>query len=154
MFGIGLPEMIVIMAVALIVVGPDKLPDLARQLAKGVLELKKTVNQVKEGLTEEGTVINSVKEDLDKTKDDIKEQLLNHATKTWQSEEEPDHDSGIIDLKPISKDQIPGPPPQAEHSQKKSSADDTFPDEAMSDNGDDSQPEEPVQESKESSKAA
>ena len=46
MFGIGLPEMIVILAVALIVVGPDKLPDMARSVAKWVLELKKTVNQV------------------------------------------------------------------------------------------------------------
>ena len=34
MFGIGLPELILIMAVALIVVGPDKLPGLARSLAK------------------------------------------------------------------------------------------------------------------------
>ena len=42
MFGIGLPEMILIMALALIVVGPDKLPDLARSLAKTIMELKKT----------------------------------------------------------------------------------------------------------------
>ena len=54
MFGIGLPEMIVIFAVALIVVGPDKLPGLARSLAKGMLEMKRTLNQVKESLTEEG----------------------------------------------------------------------------------------------------
>jgi sec-independent protein translocase protein TatB len=40
MFGIGLPEMIVIMAVALIVVGPDKLPELARSLAKGIGEIR------------------------------------------------------------------------------------------------------------------
>ena len=53
MFGIGLPEMIVILAVALIVVGPDKLPELARSLAKGINELKNAMNQVKEGLNEE-----------------------------------------------------------------------------------------------------
>ena len=53
MFGIGLPEMIVIFAVALIVVGPDKLPGLARSLAKGIMEMKKTLNQFKENLTEE-----------------------------------------------------------------------------------------------------
>ena len=41
MFGIGLPEMILILALALIVVGPDKLPDLARSLAKGLWSLKK-----------------------------------------------------------------------------------------------------------------
>ena len=53
MFGIGLPELILIMAVALIVVGPEKLPDLARGLAKQVLELKKAANVLKESLNED-----------------------------------------------------------------------------------------------------
>jgi TatA/E family protein of Tat protein translocase len=35
MFGIGMPEMILILAVALIVIGPKKLPDLAKSLGKG-----------------------------------------------------------------------------------------------------------------------
>jgi sec-independent protein translocase protein TatB len=52
MFGIGLPELILIMAVALIVVGPEKLPDLARGLAKQLLELKKAANVLKESLNE------------------------------------------------------------------------------------------------------
>ena len=52
MFGIGLPEMILIMALALIVVGPDKLPDLARSLAKGMLELKKTAEGLKDSFSE------------------------------------------------------------------------------------------------------
>jgi len=53
MFGIGLPEMIVILAVALLVVGPDKLPELARSLAKGVMDLKKTAENVKKELVAE-----------------------------------------------------------------------------------------------------
>jgi len=53
MFGIGLPELIVIMAVALIVVGPEKLPDLARGLAKQFFELKKAANVLKDSLSEE-----------------------------------------------------------------------------------------------------
>lgn len=55
MFGIGLPELIVIMAVALIVVGPEKLPDLAKTLAKQVLELKKAANSLKDSLKDEQT---------------------------------------------------------------------------------------------------
>ncbi len=53
MFGIGLPELILIMAVALIVVGPEKLPDLARGLAKQLIELKKAANVLKESLNDE-----------------------------------------------------------------------------------------------------
>lgn len=52
MFGIGLPELILIMAVALIVVGPDKLPELAKSLGKGIVELKKAASSLKESLNE------------------------------------------------------------------------------------------------------
>jgi sec-independent protein translocase protein TatB len=55
MFGIGLPELILIMAVALIVVGPEKLPELAKGLAKQMLELKKAANVLKESLREDGS---------------------------------------------------------------------------------------------------
>jgi len=53
MFGIGLPELILIMAVALIVVGPDKLPELAKSLGKGIVELKKAASSLKESLNED-----------------------------------------------------------------------------------------------------
>ena len=53
MFGIGLPELILIMAIALIVVGPDKLPELAKSLGKGIVELKKAAAGLKESLHED-----------------------------------------------------------------------------------------------------
>lgn len=53
MFGIGLPELILIMAVALIVVGPDKLPDLAKSLGRGIVELKKAASTLKDSLNDE-----------------------------------------------------------------------------------------------------
>jgi len=53
MFGIGLPELILIMAVALIVVGPDKLPELAKTLAKQMVELKRAANTLRESLQDE-----------------------------------------------------------------------------------------------------
>lgn len=76
MFGIGLPEMIVILAVALIVVGPDKLPDMAKSLAKGLFELKKTLNQVKASLADEDNLLGSVQSDLRKATDDLKGNLI------------------------------------------------------------------------------
>ena len=53
MFGIGLPELILIMAVALIVVGPEKLHELAKSLGKGIVELKKAASTLKESLHDE-----------------------------------------------------------------------------------------------------
>lgn len=50
MFGIGMPEMILILAVALIVIGPKKLPDLAKSLGKAMREFKKATSDLKESM--------------------------------------------------------------------------------------------------------
>jgi TatA/E family protein of Tat protein translocase len=50
MFGIGMPEMILILAIALIVIGPKKLPDLARSLGRAMREFKKATNEFKESI--------------------------------------------------------------------------------------------------------
>ena len=47
MFGIGSTELLVILVVALIVIGPSKLPDLMRTLGKGMAEFRRMSNDVK-----------------------------------------------------------------------------------------------------------
>ncbi len=90
MFGIGLPEMIVILAVALIVVGPDKLPELARSLAKGVVELKRTMNQLKHSLSEEGDSLKSIEQDIHSTTKDIKDTIIDGNFQEFNREDLPD----------------------------------------------------------------
>ena len=53
MFGIGMPELVIIMVIALIVIGPQKLPDLARSLGKGLAEFKKATDDFKTSIDSE-----------------------------------------------------------------------------------------------------
>ena len=48
MFGIGFPELLLIMALALIVLGPKRLPDIARALGRGLAEFKRATDDLKQ----------------------------------------------------------------------------------------------------------
>ncbi|WP_273266578.1 twin-arginine translocase TatA/TatE family subunit [Flexistipes sinusarabici] len=50
MFGLGMTEVILILVLALIVVGPKKLPEVAKALGKGFAEFKKVMNDFKDAV--------------------------------------------------------------------------------------------------------
>jgi TatA/E family protein of Tat protein translocase len=54
MFGsIGMPELVIILVIALIIFGPRKLPELGRSLGKSIGEFKKASNELRSTLEEE-----------------------------------------------------------------------------------------------------
>ena len=70
MFGIGLPELFIIVVIAIIVIGPDKLPDLARAVGKGIGEFRRATDEIKssfdadDDLREIKTQLNTAKDEM------------------------------------------------------------------------------------------
>ena len=70
MFGIGMPEAILIGIVALLVVGPKKLPELARTLGKGLNEFRRTASDVSDGL-KDTIKADDIKKDVESVKNSL-----------------------------------------------------------------------------------
>lgn len=83
MFGIGMTEMILIAALALVVLGPKKLPDLARSLGKGFAEFKRATNELKSAIDLE------TKAEEDRHKQEMRERYLKTTTAAEQQKDEP-----------------------------------------------------------------
>jgi sec-independent protein translocase protein TatA len=57
MFGIGVPELLVILVVALVVLGPKRLPEVAKALGKGLAEFRRATSDLTEELRGAQTMI-------------------------------------------------------------------------------------------------
>jgi TatA/E family protein of Tat protein translocase len=84
MFGIGMPEMLLILALALIVIGPKKLPDLAKSLGRAMREFKRATSDFKETLAGDED-FSDVKQAFDDIGTDIKDTVDFTATPTDKS---------------------------------------------------------------------
>lgn len=70
MFGIGMPELLVIAVIALLVVGPKKLPDIAKALGKGLAEFRKVTENATDTI-KETLQTDDLKKDMDGLKDSL-----------------------------------------------------------------------------------
>ena len=85
MFGIGMPEMILILAIALIVIGPKKLPDLAKSLGRAMNEFKKATREIKESIDIDND-LKDVKQSFDDINKDLKDTVDVNPLKSAQTE--------------------------------------------------------------------
>ena len=78
MFGIGMQELIIIAIIALLIVGPKKLPDLAKTLGKSFGELRKAADDISDDFKK------TMKDDEKQSDDGLKDSLL---LKKYEEEE-------------------------------------------------------------------
>jgi Tat protein translocase TatB subunit len=71
MFNIGLPELLIIVAIALIVFGPNKLPELAKAFGKAMREFKKATEEVKESFAAETKDLEELKSTLAEERENL-----------------------------------------------------------------------------------
>ena len=78
MFGMGMPEIILILAIALIVIGPRKLPDLGRSLGRAMREFRKATNEFKASIDVDDD-LGSVRRSFSELNQDLKSSLSSAA---------------------------------------------------------------------------
>jgi Tat protein translocase TatB subunit len=92
-----MPELLLLLAIALIVVGPKKLPELAKALGRGLAEFKKATNEIKESL-ETNTEFSELKQSFD----DIQETVVDASIPADPNDEA---ETDEVDTPDISSDQ-------------------------------------------------
>jgi len=121
MFGIGFTELMLIAIVAILFLGPDKLPQALVDVAKFFRSVKKTISEAKESFDEEIRVADlkkealAYKEKLEQTTNELQgfrnfdiDELLESEQKATKKPPLPTDDTPQIEEKPtINEDTIP-----------------------------------------------
>jgi TatA/E family protein of Tat protein translocase len=80
MFGLGIGEIALILFIALIFIGPKKLPELAKGLGKGMREFQNATRGITETIRNpinetKDEIVNSIKQDINPEKDETKKEV-------------------------------------------------------------------------------
>lgn len=84
MFGIGLPELAVIIVVAVIVFGPDRLPEFARQAGRMIRQLRRFANSARDDIRNE---LGPEFAEFELTDLDPRTALRKHVLEAWEDDE-------------------------------------------------------------------
>jgi sec-independent protein translocase protein TatB len=101
-FGIGVPEAMVIAVVALLVFGPDRLPDFARQAGRMVRQVRALTRQARDEIRSE---LGPEYADFELTDLDPRRAIRKHIQEAWE-QDEPEHEPPPV-APPLRPGEIP-----------------------------------------------
>ncbi len=84
MFNIGMPELLVILVVALLVLGPKRLPEMARSLGRGMAEFRRASSELR----------STLQAPLEEAKRDVEEELRKTEEEASPKKDEEPADRG------------------------------------------------------------
>lgn len=119
MFGLGMPEILMILAIALIVIGPKKLPGLAKTLGRAMGEFKRSAQDFKRSIDVESSIKDM--DDIDVPSADLEGIIKDVNTKDESSAETKEDPAEKKDNQNISDDtEDNAEEPPADNESKKS----------------------------------
>jgi len=92
MFGLGMPEILLILALALIIIGPKKLPDLAKTLGKSLGEFKNAAQDFKNSINVEASL-----SDIDPPAEEIQKNIKDANKELAEDKKNKDADADFDD---------------------------------------------------------
>jgi sec-independent protein translocase protein TatB len=104
-FGVGVPEMAVILVVALLVFGPDRLPDFARQAGRMVRQLRTFANNARDDIRAE---LGPEYADFQLQDLDPRKAIRKHILEAWDEDDDtPPKRSVVAADRPLSRGELP-----------------------------------------------
>ena len=94
MFGIGMPELLIILVVALLVLGPRKLPEVARSLGRGMAEFRRASTDLRNSLTAPIDDIKETVRDPERLPEERDEDAVEEEDETAPKRPSPDPSDG------------------------------------------------------------
>ncbi len=104
MFGIGVPEFMVILVIALIAFGPDRLPDFARQAGRMVRQVRKFANSARDDIRAE---LGPEYADFQLNDLDPRKAIRKHILEAWDEDDSPTGRPVAAADRPLSRGELP-----------------------------------------------
>ena len=90
MFGVGTSELIIILLIALLILGPKEIPKVARTLGRGMREIQRAKDELKKNIEFEDDTVSEIKSEItemiDETSEDIRTGFKSPISETKDKE--------------------------------------------------------------------